>query len=82
MAVTDRRAGTHEFSRARASGGLVVLLSAAVSLLVPAGPPYPLGRALAPIDGSVLGRGVTSPRAMLRPAEPALHLVPQDRPRW
>lgn len=34
----------------------------------------------APADGIVLGLGVTTPQAVLRPAEPALYIVPQDRP--
>jgi HlyD family secretion protein len=34
----------------------------------------------APVSGRVLGLQVTTPRAVLRPAEPVLHLVPQDRP--
>lgn len=34
----------------------------------------------APVAGVVLGLQVTTPRAVLRPAEPVLHLVPQDRP--
>jgi HlyD family secretion protein len=34
----------------------------------------------APVAGVVLGLMVTTPRAVLRPAEPVLHLVPQDRP--
>ena len=35
---------------------------------------------VAPVSGVVLGLAVTTPRAVLRPAEPALHIVPQDRP--
>lgn len=35
---------------------------------------------LAPVSGIVLGLGVTTPRAVLRPADPVLYLVPQDRP--
>lgn len=34
----------------------------------------------APVSGIVLGLQVTTPRAVLRPAEPVLQLVPQDRP--
>jgi HlyD family secretion protein len=34
----------------------------------------------APVSGIVLGLAVTTPRAVLRPAEPVLYLVPQDRP--
>ncbi|PQO24273.1 HlyD family type I secretion periplasmic adaptor subunit [Rhodobacteraceae bacterium WD3A24] len=34
----------------------------------------------APVSGVVYGLQVTTPRAVLRAAEPALHLVPQDRP--
>ncbi len=34
----------------------------------------------APVSGVVLGLEVTTPRAVLRPAEPVLYLVPQDRP--
>jgi HlyD family secretion protein len=34
----------------------------------------------APVGGVVLGLTVTTPRAVLRPAEPLLYLVPQDRP--
>ena len=34
----------------------------------------------APVSGIVLGRQVTTPRAVLRPADPILYLVPQDRP--
>lgn len=34
----------------------------------------------APVSGRVLGLQVTTPRAVLRPAEPVLHIVPQDRP--
>lgn len=34
----------------------------------------------APVSGIVLDLKVTTPRAVLRPAEPVLHLVPQDRP--
>lgn len=35
---------------------------------------------VAPVSGIVLGLQVTTPRAVLRPAEPVLFLVPQDRP--
>lgn len=34
----------------------------------------------APLSGTVIGLAVTTPRAVIRPAEPILHLVPQDRP--
>ncbi|AWD21720.1 HlyD family type I secretion periplasmic adaptor subunit [Fuscovulum blasticum] len=34
----------------------------------------------APVSGVVLGLAVTTPRAVLRPAEPVLFLVPQNRP--
>lgn len=34
----------------------------------------------APVSGTVLGLQVTTPRAVLRPAEPVAFLVPQDRP--
>jgi len=34
----------------------------------------------APVSGIVLGLAVTTPRAVLRPAEAVLYLVPQDRP--
>ncbi|MES2539181.1 MAG: HlyD family type I secretion periplasmic adaptor subunit [Pseudomonadota bacterium] len=34
----------------------------------------------APVSGVVLDLQVTTPRAVLRPAEPVLYLVPQDRP--
>lgn len=34
----------------------------------------------APVEGVVLGLAVTTPRAVVRPAEPLLFLVPQDRP--
>lgn len=34
----------------------------------------------APVEGIVLGLTVTTPRAVVRPAEPLLYLVPQDRP--
>jgi HlyD family secretion protein len=34
----------------------------------------------APVAGIVLGLTVTTPRSVLRPADPVLYLVPQDRP--
>ena len=34
----------------------------------------------APVSGIVLGLQVTTPRSVIRPAEPLLYLVPQDRP--
>lgn len=34
----------------------------------------------APVGGIVLGLQITTPGAVLRPAEPVLHIVPQDRP--
>lgn len=34
----------------------------------------------APVSGVVLGMQVTAPRSVLRPAEPILYIVPQDRP--
>lgn len=34
----------------------------------------------APVSGVVYGLRVTTPRAVVRPAEPVLYLVPQDRP--
>ena len=34
----------------------------------------------APVSGLVLGLQVTSPRSVLRPADPVLYLIPQDRP--
>lgn len=34
----------------------------------------------APVGGVVYGLQVTTPRAVLRPADPALYIVPQDRP--
>ena len=34
----------------------------------------------APVSGVVYGMQVTTPRAVLRPADPVLYLVPQDRP--
>ncbi|MEQ9258307.1 MAG: HlyD family type I secretion periplasmic adaptor subunit [Roseovarius sp.] len=33
----------------------------------------------APVAGTVLGLAVSGPRAVIRPAEPVLHLVPEDR---
>ena len=35
---------------------------------------------LAPVSGIVLGLQITTPRAVLRPADIALYIVPQDRP--
>jgi HlyD family secretion protein len=35
---------------------------------------------VAPVSGIVLGLQVTTPRAVLRPADPVLYLIPQDRP--
>ena len=35
---------------------------------------------VAPVSGAVYGLTVHAPRAVLRPAEPVLYLVPQDRP--
>jgi HlyD family secretion protein len=35
---------------------------------------------LAPVSGVVLGLAVTTPRAVLRPADPVMFLIPQDRP--
>jgi HlyD family secretion protein len=35
---------------------------------------------LAPVSGIVLGLQVTTPRAVLHPADPLLYLIPQDRP--
>lgn len=35
---------------------------------------------VAPVSGVVLGMTVTTPRAVLRAAEPVLYLIPQDRP--
>ncbi|MFN3969768.1 MAG: HlyD family type I secretion periplasmic adaptor subunit [Gemmobacter sp.] len=35
---------------------------------------------VAPVAGIVLGLQVTTPRAVLRPAEPVMYLIPQDRP--
>jgi HlyD family secretion protein len=34
----------------------------------------------APVSGIVLGLTVTTPRAVIRPADPVLYIVPQDRP--
>ncbi len=34
----------------------------------------------APVSGIVLGMQVTTPRSVIRPAEPVLYLIPQDRP--
>ena len=34
----------------------------------------------APVSGTVLSLAVTTPRAVIRPADPILYLVPQDRP--
>ncbi len=34
----------------------------------------------APVSGIVLGLQVTAPRSVIRPAEPILYVVPQDRP--
>jgi HlyD family secretion protein len=34
----------------------------------------------APVSGLVLGLQVTSPQSVLRPADPVLYIVPQDRP--
>jgi HlyD family secretion protein len=34
----------------------------------------------APVAGIVLGLAVTTPRAVIRPADPILYIVPQDRP--
>lgn len=34
----------------------------------------------APVAGTVLGLAVTTPRAVIRPADPILYIVPQDRP--
>ena len=34
----------------------------------------------APVAGLVLGLQVTSPRSVLRPADPVLYIIPQDRP--
>lgn len=34
----------------------------------------------APVSGIVLGLQVTTPRAVIRPADPVLYLIPQDRP--
>ncbi|WP_050528026.1 HlyD family type I secretion periplasmic adaptor subunit [Pseudorhodobacter aquimaris] len=35
---------------------------------------------VAPVSGIVLGLQVTTPRAVLRPADPVLYLIPQDKP--
>lgn len=35
---------------------------------------------VAPVAGIVLGLQVTTPRAVLRPADPVMYLIPQDRP--
>jgi len=34
----------------------------------------------APVSGIVLGLRVTTPRAVIRPADPVMYLIPQDRP--
>ena len=34
----------------------------------------------APVSGTVLGLAVTTPRSVIRPADPLLYLIPQDRP--
>ena len=34
----------------------------------------------APVSGVVLGLQVTTPQAVIRPADPLLHIIPQDRP--
>ena len=34
----------------------------------------------APVSGIVLGLAVTTPRAVIRPAEPVMYIIPQDRP--
>nr|WP_275259727.1 HlyD family type I secretion periplasmic adaptor subunit [Gemmobacter caeruleus] len=34
----------------------------------------------APVSGVVLGLQVTTPRSVIRPADPVLYLIPQDRP--
>lgn len=34
----------------------------------------------APVSGLVLGLQVTTPRSVLRPADPVLYIIPQDRP--
>lgn len=34
----------------------------------------------APVSGIVLGLQITAPRSVLRPADPVLYLIPQDRP--
>ncbi|TGD67802.1 HlyD family type I secretion periplasmic adaptor subunit [Tabrizicola sp. WMC-M-20] len=33
----------------------------------------------APVSGTVLGLQITTPRAVLRPADPVAHIIPQDR---
>jgi HlyD family secretion protein len=34
----------------------------------------------APVSGVVLGLAVTTPRSVIRPADPVLYIIPQDRP--
>ena len=34
----------------------------------------------APVSGTVLGLAVTTPQSVIRPAEPLMYLIPQDRP--
>lgn len=34
----------------------------------------------APVAGIVLGLKVTTPRSVIRPADPVMHIIPQDRP--
>jgi HlyD family secretion protein len=34
----------------------------------------------APVSGIVLGMQVTTPRSVIRPADPVMYLIPQDRP--
>lgn len=34
----------------------------------------------APVSGTVLGLAVTTPQSVVRPAEPLMYLIPQDRP--
>ena len=34
----------------------------------------------APVSGIVLGMSVTTPRSVIRPADPVLYIIPQDRP--
>lgn len=34
----------------------------------------------APVSGLVMGLQVTTPRSVVRPAEPIMHIIPQDRP--